>query len=523
MKKVIFVSLITVMIISLAMFGFVSCGNNRTGQTQITTTDDKTGGVLRIVTGQNPAVVGYPPEVTTNAHIQYLRCAYESLLFFDEEGRLIPQLAESWEVDAENAVITFKLRTGVKFSDGTDFNAEAVRFNIRLYQERGRTEVANIDSVECPDNYTVVVNLRSWVSSSLELIGFFVYYMSPTAFQANGIEWARANSAGTGPFVVDRFQQGVSVGYVKNDLYREEGRPYLDAIQYTIIAEPATIINAFLANEADMISYANLDQRREVASISNVQIVTNRNGVGAEAMGIIPSSADPGSPFYDARVRRAFRYAIDTDTIVRALGFGMHTRTNQWASPDSLTFNPNVSWYTYNPERARQLLAEAGFANGFNTVFYTGAAMETWATAVSANLEAVGIRAAIEIIDGPRGNDIMANGWEGIYYHFNSVGPDLGLFMGRHLDPDGAFYAAGIQHPEDSLDLLRRIREARDTETKLRLEHEMQTLIYDVYALFGEPLYMNTVHIIKYDYVQDDNFTIYHAAAWTPAIVWLNR
>lgn len=144
-----------------------------------------------------------------------MRTAYDSLLFYDEDGKLAPCLAESWESDAEELTLTFKLYEGVKFSDDTDFNAEAVKWNIEQYQAAGRTEAANVDSIECPDEKTVVIKLKEWNSASLESIGFFIYYMSPTAVENNGVEWARINSSGTGPFVLKSFEQGVSIKYEK--------------------------------------------------------------------------------------------------------------------------------------------------------------------------------------------------------------------------------------------------------------------------------------------------------------------
>ena len=165
--------------------------------------EPKSGGVVKIGTGQSPTVIGYTPEITNNSFLQFLRTAFNSLCFYDEEGNLAPELAESWETDADAATITFHLRSGVKFSDGTDFNAEAVKWNLEQYQEAGRTEVSDIASIECPDENTVVITLEAWRSSALESIGFFVYYMSPTAFEENcGVEWARFNAVGTGPFVL---------------------------------------------------------------------------------------------------------------------------------------------------------------------------------------------------------------------------------------------------------------------------------------------------------------------------------
>ncbi|MGB8452996.1 MAG: ABC transporter substrate-binding protein [Anaerocolumna sp.] len=486
----------------------------------------KTGGTLKIGTGQSPTVIGYTPEITNNSFIQYLRCSFDSLLFYDEDGNLAPELAEKWETDSDKATITFHLRQGVKFQDGTDFNAEAVKWNMEEYQTAKRTEVSSIESIECPDDYTVVLQLGAWSSSALESIGYFVYYMSPTAVKDNGgAEWARINAVGTGPYIEKSFEQGVSVKYEKNPNYWEEGKPYLDGIEFSIISDATTLENSLVSGEIDMISYASIDQMHNnyLNSNSSFTIEQNSNGIGVESTGIIPSSAKEDDPFYNDKVRQAFCYAIDADNIVNALGYGLLTRTNQWAAPNAKTYNPEVKGYTYDPDKAKSLLTEAGYADGFDTTLWCPTGSDNWAAAIADNLNAVGIRAKVEIVDAAKAFDLMSNGWEGIFFHWASIGPDLGLYMGRHLDPNGAYYSKGIKHPQDCLDLLTAIRTAKDDESKLSTEMELQKKIYDDYALFGLPLYITPVAAIKQAYVMDDNYTKYHVASWTPARTWLDK
>ena len=294
-------------------------------------------------------------------------------------------------------------------------------------------------------------------------------------------------------------------------------------MEFSIISETATLENALTAGEIDMISYASIDTLKNLEETGNFVRETNENGMGVETTGVIPNSDDESSPFYDAKVRQAMCYAIDADTIVEALGYGYLTRTNQWAAPGAITYNEDVEGYTYDPEKAKELLAEAGYPDGFDTVIYAASGQENWATAVADQLTQVGIRTSVEMIDATKGNDFMTNGWDGIYWHYASVSPDLGLYKGRHLDPDGAYYADGIQHPEDCLELLQEIRTAKDDETKVAAELELQKLVYDEYALFGLPLYISSINTLKYSYVQDDNFTKYHVATWTPAECWLDK
>lgn len=483
----------------------------------------KVGGTLHIGTGQAPGILGYTPDMPRNAHILFLRTAFESLLFYHEDGSFAPQLATEWSADPEACTLTFKLREGVKFSDGTDFNAEAVKWNIGRYQAKGRTEVGFVDTVECTDELTVIFHLKSWNSASLEAIGFFVCYMSPTAVEANGDDWARQHTVGTGPFMLTEWEQGVSMKYERNPYYWQEGKPYLDAVTFTTILETATMENALRAGDIDLVCGAPLDLVRSVEPSGEFILMQNANGVCQESTGIIPSSIDPDSPFYDARVRKAMAMAIDADTLVQALGYGYLTRTNQWAAPGASTYNPNLAGATYDPEQAKALLAEAGYADGFDTVIYGEASRQNWMVVIADQLTAVGIRTTVEVVDSAKVTELMTNGWEGIDFHTATISPDLGLYMGRHLDPDGAYFAKGIQHPQDALELLAKIRTATDDAIKQQYSWELQSLIYDDYTLFGLPLYVTVFFAVKHPYVMGDNATVYTASSWTPADAWLNR
>lgn len=540
MRKKVISTFLTVAMVAALLAGCGSTNGSKTNDTATenaeavsesnestqTASEVKTGGTLQVGTTQNPSVVGYTPELTNNSFIQFLRCSYESLLYYDEDGNVIGQLATDWTTDSDAATITFHLLEGVKFSDGTDFNADAVKWNIETYKEAGRSEVSYVDSVECEDDYTVKIQLTEWNSSALECIGFFVYYMSPTAYEKNGVDWMRQNSCGTGPYVVSSFDQGVSVKYVKNEDYHIEGEPYLDGINFSIMSDNTTLENALLAGEIDVITYGNdADLMNDFASKDGYTIQENHNGIGVESTGLIPSSANENSPFYDAKVRQAFCYAVDWDTIVSSLSYGLFTRTNQWAAPGAATYNTDLTGYNFDQDKAKELLAEAGYTDGFDTTLYTvsGGFYENVSTAVADYLAKVGINASVEIIDAAKANDYMTNGWDGIFWHWASIGPDLGLYMGRHLDENGAYYAKGIQHPEDCLKLLSDIRSATDNDTKVKLEWELQEKVYDEYALFGMPMYVNPVCHIKANYVEGDDFAKVHAASWSPATTWLNK
>lgn len=250
-----------------------------------------------------------------------------------------------------------------------------------------------------------------------------------------------------------------------------------------------------------------VNNRTEVANIAECQVID--------------------SPWADAKVRRAMCYAIDCDALNAAFLMGAAELTDQWVVPGSVTYNDNINHYTYDPERAKELLAEAGYADGFDTKITTVSAYSDMFTAVANMLAEVGIRCEIQQVDGATQNQIYADGtWEGLMPHYATVSPDLGLYMGRHLDYNGAYYAKGIQHPDKEMQLLEEIRYCMDPDQKHELEKQLQAAIYDAETgscLFGRPLYVNTSSMYKYNYVTDDHATEAFVSAWDLSTCWLNR
>lgn len=488
------------------------------------------GGVLKYACHNSVGNCGYAPELTNNAALVVLNTAYESLIDYNEDGTFKPELATEWTTDPDEPSITWTLQSGVKFTDGTDFNAEAVKRNIEEYQSNQRNEVANIASCEVIDDTHIKMVLKSWNSSTLEGVGYFVYYMSPAALE--DVDALCTTSCGTGPFMVTEYNPGVSIKYAKNPNYWQEGRPYLDGVEYYIVDEPTTRSSAFQAGEYDIIKMDNLtvaSQIKEMGSTSFGTIIheTNKSGQGLTGTGLIPNSADPNSPFADSRVRMAMAEAIDADALCTAFGYGMLNSTNQWAAPGAVTYNTDMNAISYNPEHAKQLLAEAGYPDGFDTRMTVNAGNKDIFTAAANMLDEVGIHCTIDLVDDSTQTSLYATGtWEGIMGHYHAISPDLGLYMGRHLDVDGAFYAKGIQHPQEALDLLEKVRTARSDEDKIKFEWELQEMMYsseDGLALFGRPLFIQNQPIFKYDYVHGDNTSVCHMASWDIGNCWMSK
>ena len=189
--------------------------------------EPKYGGTLRFGYGTSIATPGYTPMATANAYLYYLTLAYENLITYDNDGQIIGKLATEWVIDNDEPSITWTLREGVEFADGTPFNAEAVKVNIEEYQANSRTETANVKSCEVIDDTHIKMILESVNSSTLESVGYFVFYMSPDVLK-NDRASLDTSTCGTGPFQLTEFENNAYAIYSKNENYWQEGLPYLD-------------------------------------------------------------------------------------------------------------------------------------------------------------------------------------------------------------------------------------------------------------------------------------------------------
>lgn len=485
--------------------------NSNTGKTDQADTNTKqsdtpstpsSGGVLKLAMNNGAVNIGYMPQARTIEETIIGGAALETLTRFDSKGNFVPWLAVSWEQDIAGKTITYKLQQGVKFHDGTDFNASAVKWNLDQLLAVEKREFSNLASAEVVDDYTVKLNLKSWDSTMIETVTNFLWIMSPDSFEKLGEDNFAKKPVGTGPFVIDDFNQDVVVKFKKFDSYWQEGKPYLDGLEFHFIKDPMTASASFQAGDVDGYLMAPTNIIKELASGNN--IVKLVSGLGARGGGFITDSANPKSPFADVKVRKAFGYAIDSEAILNSLFGDTVISTNQWGLSTTWSYNPKVEGQPYDPGKAKQLLAEAGYPDGFKTKLTGGPGDNDRLTAVQAFLKEVGIDAQIDIVETGKYKDLTGaeSNWEGIITYNSRGDADLALYMSRNFAPGGPLYANNILHPDDVTKLLSDAKVAPDQETKTKISHELQKLVYDEYAL-AYPEYITTSPAILKTYVKD--------------------
>ncbi len=323
-----------------------------------------------------PLFVGIPDNLTgldpTNVNDTLsqtsLRLVYQGLFGFDRDMKLLPLLAESYEANADATVFTFRLRKGVKFHDGTDFDAAAVKFNIeRLANPENklsrRSLVSMVDHVEVVDSHTARVILKSpfgALPNSLAHPGAMM--LSPAAVEKFGKEIGR-NPVGTGPF---RFKRWAADTFEveKFDGYWRAGWPKVEAVTIRSVPENGA---RFAMLQAGEIQFApNFPTELVVPAEKNPALVVTKE---PSIVGWYVAINTMKKPFDDVRVRRALNYAVDKQAYCKIVYSGYCTPLDSPA-PKLLGFHVSQGDYAFDVAKAKALLAEAGYPNGFETEMF---------------------------------------------------------------------------------------------------------------------------------------------------------
>jgi peptide/nickel transport system substrate-binding protein len=291
---------------------------------------------------------------------------FSGLVEVDGKGGVKPDLAESWTKSDDLKTWTFKLRSGVKFHNGREVEAEDVRATITRVMDKsiGSTARVNFDiveSIDTPDKTTIVFKLKIAYSGFAELFGDRQLRILPR----DKIETIAAEPIGTGPFKFKSFRPGDRVELVKNPDYFVKGEPKLDAVTFRIMPESAAQVSALDTGEIDMVWSLPLEALDQFKKNANVVIDSVPTSTWD---GLIMNGAH--KPFDDPRVRKAIAMAMDKQALVEVALYGQGTPTHTMIPPSHPYFNKDIKIGTPDLDGAKKLLTEAGFPNGFEATLY---------------------------------------------------------------------------------------------------------------------------------------------------------
>jgi peptide/nickel transport system substrate-binding protein len=435
------------------------------------------GGIWEVLLKSKSSSFGYPPRIV-GADKDFAPPFFDHLLSVGDDGKYKPVLALSWDTSADGKAITFKLRKGVTFHDGTPFNAQAVKSNIDNLILPEKTILSGITSVDVVDDYTVKLNLP--VYNNLILFHFatnpVTYIYSPEALKKNGVEWAMTHPVGTGPFMLKDFQPSVSLTLVKNPNYWQRGLPYLEGIKISIVPDAMTQMITLKAGQADAI----YDATATAAAQLRAEGYTMQMSPGS--LTAINFDTKNSEYFSKRQVREAMEYAIDKEAICSLPGKGLYIPVYQIVSSISPDYNKACPPHKYDPAKAKKLLAEAGYPNGFSfKVFVLDTQWRDGWVAVQSYLDKVGIKMDINYINTSAFNLIRAGGKieKGTAAHHTNQNSSNTLYMIDTYWRSNSVTFPYIVRPDGIDKLIDQAKLSRDPAAITKINREIIKLIYD--------------------------------------------
>jgi peptide/nickel transport system substrate-binding protein len=288
---------------------------------------------------------------------------YNGLVKYDKDYNIVGDLAESWEISPDELSITFHLRKGVRWHDGVEFTAEDVLFTYRLMIDpRTPTPYSGdfllVKSAQVLGRYTFRVTYPKPFAPALMSWGMWI--LPKHLLEGKDVRESPLNRhpVGTGPYLFREWKTGEMILLEANPDYFE-GRPYIQRILYRIIPDSATLFLELKAGGVDWTSLSPLQYTRQTGD-AGFQKQFRKYSYLANAYTYLGFNLkDPR--FADVRVRQALAYAIDKQEIIKVVLLGLGEEATGPYKPDTWVYNPRVKRYPYDPERARSLLAQAGW------------------------------------------------------------------------------------------------------------------------------------------------------------------
>jgi peptide/nickel transport system substrate-binding protein len=446
------------------------------------------GGILKIILDPVTETVtnlGYPAEKDQPGDQKAKSPAVENLVCKDPNYNIVPQLASSFEFNSNYSTLTFKLRQGIKFQDDVEFDADAVKYV--LEESRKSSSMgpmfAPCASIDVLDKYTVRLNAKTVFDPAflINLEDHNGYMVSPKALQTRTKEQNLYYPVGTGPYKVVDFQRDISMKFVRNDKYWGS-KPYLDEIDYIFIADSMTRIASFKAGEAQVLG--NLTGN-DLYDMKNAGYNFNLSWGGAIGVGF--DSKDPNSPFSKLPVRQAVAYAINMEAANKSIAFGTWEVCTQIYPSASPAYNKSVVGYPFNPQKAKDLLAQAGYSGGINTQLTApnmGTRKDLY-TLVQSFLKDVGINVTLNLTDRGTVTNLWTKGWVGML-DVPFVGSQPSGEMGQPIIAtlmSGGSYGPVIDFPADYDAKAKAAVQILDPAKRTAAFQELSKMIIDQYCI----------------------------------------
>lgn len=323
---------------------------------------------------------------------------YETLVSLNENGEFQPLLAKSWEISEDGRIYTFHLREEVAFHDGTICDAQAVRKSFLRAKDPSRGHVhpeyfKPLARIEILDPLTVQFVLEEPDASFLALLALGDSVIVPDRDDLG------TNPVGTGPFRYARWDPGYQLRLIRHEKYWDQAKPKLEAVIFRFISDPTAQLAALRAGDVDVVVEVTPEIAQALAKNKGVQILSAPQDL-VQVMAI--NKTRP--PFADLRVRQALALAIDRGELIRLVALGYASPVGSHLAP-ATPYYADMTWvYTHDLERAKTLLAEAGYPQGFSATLTLPANYSfhvRTGEVLAAQLARIGIVLNLELVDWP--------------------------------------------------------------------------------------------------------------------------
>ncbi|GAA1020637.1 peptide ABC transporter substrate-binding protein [Acrocarpospora pleiomorpha] len=329
-------------------------------------TKDSSGTKQTLTLGAIVDVASFDPSQSdVGNYMQYLQPAYDTLIKIDSSNQLQPMLATKWTyTDGTKTKLELTIRGDVKFSDGTAMDADAVVKSLERFKAANgprSSALQNVESITAPDKTTVDITLSSPDPALVHNLGLVAGMITNPAAAATDL---KSTPAGTGPYVLDtkKTNRGNVYAFVRNQHYYDTAAFPFNEIDIRVMTDPTARLNAVKTGEVDA-AFA-LASQTSTAKGSGLTVLSNPG----DWQGLFLNDRDGKivKAMSDVRVRQAINYAIDGDAILKAYAFGHGSPSTQIFYPGTPAYDDSLnSKYPYDPAKAKQLLADAGYAGGF--------------------------------------------------------------------------------------------------------------------------------------------------------------
>lgn len=439
------------------------------------------GGMLRY--GMVTEVSSLDPHVYVGSSWKVLNMAfYDSLLTFDQEARLVPGLAESWET-TDAKTYTFKLRRGVRFHGGEPFTAQDVKYSIDriLDPKTGATLRDNLagTKVTVVDDFTVRLERPAPDATLLNILALPEVAMVSSPWMKTDPN-VKVKANGTGPFVLKEYEPAVRAVADKNPHYFRKGEPYLDRVEFRMIKNDEARVNALRTDAVDMIEFVPWKDIDALGRQVGIKVVSS----GGAFMNLWVNVKK--KPLDDPRVRQAIAYAIDREAISKAAFFGHGAPLyGPPTPPDSPFFNKELAnTFSHDPAKARALLKQAGVPDGqeLELLVYQGLAIYTsTAQIVQANLKDVGLNVRIKLVEWA---NVVENKNKATYdfliWGVNVKLPDPDAY-GIYFGTDSSYWASPVGFRDEKIEtLLKQGRALTQLEDRKKVYAELERRVLEL-------------------------------------------